>query len=275
MPREDLDAPEIATSGQSRPGSRKQTKPLSTEDKSRFGKYAATIDSLEITDIQREFLINRWFDQVDWMSNEAAKNRKWYELLRSIVIIGSALVPALVTVGSLALTVGNPNSSTISLERSSGAPALPLPAANTSDTPPPFEQTAIVASRSQPLAITPTNPSTVDLSFLNSPYTASFAAFIVSQVVAICAAIDQFFKYGDRWRHYRRSVELLKSDGWQFFQLTGLYAAYAKKGGHEEAFALFANQVESIIRSDVEGYISQIAAPKQLPAKDEDDAAPV
>ena len=274
MPREDLDASEIAISDHNRPGSRQQTKPLSAEDKSRFGKYAATIDSLKITDIQREFLINRWFDQLDWMSNEAAKNRKWYEALRSIVIIGSALVPALVTVGSLAPTFSNFNAQNISFERSSSPPALLLPPESASRTQP-LEQIAIVSLRSQPLAITPANPSTVDLSFLNSPYMASFAAFIVSQVVAICAAIDQFFKYGDRWRHYRRSVELLKSDGWQFFQLTGLYAAYAKKGGHEEAFALFANQVESIIRSDVEGYISQIAAPKQLPARDRDDADPV
>jgi Protein of unknown function (DUF4231) len=274
MAKQDLDQSEAATSGGNRRGSSKQAQPPKAEGKSRFRKYQATIDSLKITDIQREFLINRWFDQVDWMSNEAAKNQKWYEVLRSIVIIGSALVPALVTVGSLAPTFASLNAQKISFERSSDLPALLLPPEHRSGTQP-LEQIAIVSLRSQPLAITPANPSTVDLSFLNSPYTASFAAFVVSQVVAICAAIDQFFKYGDRWRHYRRSVELLKSEGWQFFQLAGLYAVYVKKGEHEEAFALFANQVETIIRSDVEGYISQIAVPKQLPAQDKDDADPV
>lgn len=259
MVKEDVGAREVSAAVENRP-----------EDKSRFRKYAATIDSLHITDVQREFLINRWFDQVDWMSNEAAKNRKWYELLRSVVIIGSALVPALVTVGSLAPTFTNLNAPSVSLERSGGVSMQLLPG-DTLITQP-TDQVAIVPSRSQPLAITPTNPSTVDLGFLNSPYLASFAAFVVSQVVAICAAIDQFFKYGDRWRHYRRSVELLKSDGWQFFQLTGPYATYAKNGGHEEAFALFANQVENIIRSDVEGYISQIASPKAPVGKDRDDS---
>lgn len=259
MVKEDVGVREVSTADGNR-----------LEDKSRFRKYAATIDSLQITDVQREFLINRWFDQVDWMSNEAAKNRKWYELLRSIVIIGSALVPALVTVGSLAPTFTNLNAPQISLERSDGVPVRLL-SDGTRMTPPP-EPLAIVPSRSQLLAAPPATPSTVDLGFLNSPYLASFAAFAVSQVVAICAAIDQFFKYGDRWRHYRRSVELLKSDGWQFFQLTGPYATYAKKGGHEEAFALFANQVENIIRSDVEGYISQIASPKAPTGKDRDDS---
>lgn len=271
MAREDLDTAEEATSVGNRRGSHKKALPLSAEDKSRFRKYAATIDSLKITDVQREFLKNRWFDQVDWMSNEAAKNRRWYELLRSIVIIGSAIVPTLVTFGSLAPTFNNINSQKISFEPSGETPAILLSPENASGVQH-FDNIAIASSQSQLIATTPTNPSTVDLSFISSPYMASFAAFILSQLVAICAAIDQFFKYGDRWRHYRRSVELLKSDGWQFFQLTGPYAIYAKKGGHEEAFALFANQVESIIRSDVEGYINQIAAPKQLNSRDQDDS---
>ncbi len=271
MAREDLDTAEVATSAGNRRGSHKKTLPLSAEDKSRFRKYAATIDSLKITDIQREFLKNRWFDQVDWMSNEAAKNRRWYELLRSIVIIGSAIVPTLVTFGTLAPAFSNINSQKISFEPFGETPAILLSRENTSGIER-LDTISIASSQSQLVAPTPTNPLTGDLSFINSSHIASIAAFILSQLVAICAAIDQFFKYGDRWRHYRRSVELLKSDGWQFFQLTGPYAIYARKGGHEEAFALFANQVESIIRSDVEGYINQIAAPKQLNLREQDDA---
>ena len=34
-------------------------------------------------------------------------------------------------------------------------------------------------------------------------------------------AVEGFFHYGDRWRHYRRTVELLKSHGWQLFELAG------------------------------------------------------
>jgi len=261
MSQEDLDTRRVNASNGNRP-----------EEKARFKKYAATINYLNVTDIQREFLKNRWFDQVDWMSDEAAKNRKYYELLRSIVIIGSAIVPALVTFGSLTSSSINPNLQTKSLERSGGALVVGLPPGNTSGAPT-LGTTAIAPSQvqSQPSISQLASPAAVDLGFIQSP---SFAALILSQVVAICAAIDQFFKYGDRWRHYRRSVELLKSSGWQFFQLSGAYAAYATKGGHEAAFALFANQVEEIIRSDVEGYISQIANPKQLTSKDQDESDP-
>lgn len=265
MAKQDLDQSEPANLGKNRP-----------EDKPRFQKYAQTIKFLKITDIQREFLINRWFDQVDWMSNEAAKNRKWYEVLRSIVIVGSAIVPALVTFGTLAPTSDHNNPQKTSFALPTKTPDIFLPPETILVVQPlnvqPLNQIALASSQSQLSTTTATNSSTTGQGF--TPYKASILALVLSQVVAICAAIDQFFKYGDRWRHYRRSVELLKSDGWQFFQLTGLYAAYAKKGGHEAAFALFANQVENIIHSDVEGYISQIAAPKQLSAKDKDDDDP-
>jgi hypothetical protein len=48
------------------------------------------------------------------------------------------------------------------------------------------------------------------------------STFVISQLVAISAAVEEFFHYGERWRHYRRTVESLKTQGWQFSQLTGL-----------------------------------------------------
>jgi hypothetical protein len=90
-----------------------------------------------------------------------------------------------------------------------------------------------------------------------------WSTFLLSQAVAISAATEQFFNYGERWRHYRRSVELLKSQGWQFFQLSGAYAPYNKSGGHKEAFTLFANHIEEIIQRDVEVYSNQVAQEKQ------------
>lgn len=87
----------------------------------------------------------------------------------------------------------------------------------------------------------------------------------ISTVVAACAAVEEFFKYGERWRHYRRSVESLKTQGWQFSQLTGLYTQYPT---HEEAFDFFASQVEDIIQKDVEIYSTTVAA-----AKKHEDAA--
>jgi hypothetical protein len=93
----------------------------------------------------------------------------------------------------------------------------------------------------------------------------SWSAFVLSQVVAISAATEQFFNYGDRWRNYRRSVESLKTQGWQFFQLSGPYLPFKT---HEEAFNTFAGQVEQIIQQDVEIYATQITQPK---GRDDDD----
>jgi len=81
------------------------------------------------------------------------------------------------------------------------------------------------------------------------------STFVLSQTVAICAATEQFFNYGERWRHYRRSVETLKTQGWQFFELTG---PYENSKTHEEAFTIFAHQVEQILQHDVEIYSTQL-----------------
>ncbi|MEH2420380.1 MAG: DUF4231 domain-containing protein [Nostoc sp.] len=87
-----------------------------------------------------------------------------------------------------------------------------------------------------------------------------WSTFGLSQIVAISAAIEEFFHYGERWRHYRRTVESLKSQGWQFSQLTGPYRNYTS---HEQAFNLFAGQVEDIIQRDVEIYATQVVQEKK------------
>jgi Protein of unknown function (DUF4231) len=86
------------------------------------------------------------------------------------------------------------------------------------------------------------------------------STFVISQLVAISAAVEEFFHYGERWRHYRRTVESLKTQGWQFSQLTGPYRNYTS---HEEAFNFFAGQVEDIIQRDVEIYATQVVQEKK------------
>jgi hypothetical protein len=87
-----------------------------------------------------------------------------------------------------------------------------------------------------------------------------WSTFGLSQVVAISAAIEEFFHYGERWRHYRRTVESLKTQGWQFSQLTGPYRNYTT---HEQAFNVFAGYVEDIIQRDVEIYATQVVQEKK------------
>lgn len=114
-------------------------------------------------------------------------------------------------------------------------------------------------------------PALVSLNFSDSnnpqlKQALSISTFVLSQLVAISAASDQFFNHGDGWRHYRRSVETMKTQGWQFFELSGPYQACKT---HDEAFNLFAGQVEDILQKDVEVYATQVA---QTQKEDKDEA---
>jgi hypothetical protein len=84
-----------------------------------------------------------------------------------------------------------------------------------------------------------------------------WTVFGLGLVVALAAAIEGFFHYSDRWPHYRRLAELLKSEGWQFFQLSGQYAGAA---GHTAAYPQFAAHVEAIIQRDVEVFFTAVIA---------------
>ena len=74
------------------------------------------------------------------------------------------------------------------------------------------------------------------------------AAIFVSLLVAISVAADEFFHFGERRRHYRRTAELLKIQAWQFFQLSGPYQSMPS---HGTAYPLFAGKVEKTIRNEV------------------------
>jgi Protein of unknown function (DUF4231) len=82
-----------------------------------------------------------------------------------------------------------------------------------------------------------------------------WAVFGLGLVVALAAAIEGFFHYGERWPHYRRLAELLKSEGWQFFQLSGQYAGAAR---HVDVYPLFAAHVEAIVQQDVEVFFTSV-----------------
>ncbi|HEV2006358.1 MAG TPA: DUF4231 domain-containing protein [Candidatus Limnocylindrales bacterium] len=81
--------------------------------------------------------------------------------------------------------------------------------------------------------------------------------FVISLTVAILAALEEVFHFGERWRHYRRTSERLKSLGWQFMMLTGEFRRYAT---HADAFHAFTTDVENALNEDVEGYLTEVAA---------------
>jgi hypothetical protein len=87
-----------------------------------------------------------------------------------------------------------------------------------------------------------------------------YLTFIVSLLVAISVAVEEFFHYGERWRHYRNTAERLKIEGWEFFQLSGSYKEYKV---HGNAYTAFASKVEEILREEVGVYMSEIARDKK------------
>jgi hypothetical protein len=93
------------------------------------------------------------------------------------------------------------------------------------------------------------------------------AVFAISLAVAISGAVEGFFRYGDRWRHYRQTAETLKSEGWEFFQLSSHYSRYQNLA---EAYPRFAGWVEDVIRHDVEAYISQVVREKEEKQQEHD-----
>jgi hypothetical protein len=87
-----------------------------------------------------------------------------------------------------------------------------------------------------------------------------YLSIIIGLIVAISAASEQFFNYGERWRHYRHTVETLKMEGWKFFQLSDNYQNYKK---HSDAYPAFAKLVENVIQRDVDVFITEIVKEKK------------
>jgi hypothetical protein len=80
-------------------------------------------------------------------------------------------------------------------------------------------------------------------------------AFFTSLMVAGLAAYEEVLHFGERWRHYRRSAELLKTAGWQYLTLSGAFKRFKT---HDDAFTAFTERVEDLLNQDVEGYMSAV-----------------
>jgi hypothetical protein len=86
------------------------------------------------------------------------------------------------------------------------------------------------------------------------------ATFVLSLIVAICAAIEGFFRFGDRWRHYRQTAEWLKSEGWRYLQLADRYARFPD---HLAAYSVFARRIEMGMAQEVESYITEVTVERR------------
>ncbi|NER38428.1 MAG: DUF4231 domain-containing protein [Oscillatoria sp. SIO1A7] len=99
-------------------------------------------------------------------------------------------------------------------------------------------------------------PALVSLTFNSNPLGEKFEigwiAFGLSQVVAVSAALEESFGFAKKRVEYRKSAELLKSEGWKFLQLT---SSYQDNADHKEAYPTFAKRVEKLIQEDVQAFM--------------------
>ena len=76
-------------------------------------------------------------------------------------------------------------------------------------------------------------------------------------IVAATTTVEHFLSSGVRWRHYRGSVEIMKSEGWLYLQLAGPYAQHPTLAA---ALPDFVDHVETFMRGEVREYVATIIA---------------
>jgi len=101
-------------------------------------------------------------------------------------------------------------------------------------------------------------PALVGLHVNNTQWWApaiQWLAFTLGLIVAMAAALEGFFRWGDRWRHFRLRREQLFAEGWAFLELAG---AYRRFDSHQEGFKSFVTRTEEKIGQEVQVYISEV-----------------
>ncbi len=95
-----------------------------------------------------------------------------------------------------------------------------------------------------------------------SEFEVKWVVFALGLLVAISGAVEEFFRFGERWRHYRQHLEALKTEGWQFVQLIGNYGS-EQYPTHAAAYTKFATRVEEILQREVGVYVTEVMAKKE------------
>jgi hypothetical protein len=100
-------------------------------------------------------------------------------------------------------------------------------------------------------------PSLIGFGLGTGESVVEWVAWSTGLLVAIAAAFESLLRPGDVWREKRAAGELLKIEGWRFFQLLGSYRGKS----HKEAFPEFAETVERLIEHEIGEYLAA-AAPR-------------
>ena len=150
------------------------------------------INSLTLnSETDRHILKSRFLYEVLNYDARRDHTKKYYNLFRFAVTVGSILLPALLSIGQM-------------------------------------------------------DPSKLPRNFDQISY---WSTWSISLTVTVCNGFLQLFSLDKNYFEYALTSEQLKTEGWQFLQLSGKYDEYAD---HKEAYRPFCKSIELIKRKQVE-----------------------
>ena len=109
-------------------------------------------------------------------------------------------------------------------------------------------------------------PSLIGFSIGGGSEAVEWAAWGTGLAVAVAAALESLYRWGDIWREKRAAGELLKAEGQRFLHLIGRYRGRT----HAQAFPEFAETVERFIEQEIGDYLAA-AIPRATSDKDAND----
>ena len=171
--------------------SAKGTTDLSYDD-SYANQVNTIINTLDLdSETDRGILKSRFLSEVVEYERRKLKTKKYYDVFRFIVTIGSILLPAILSLGQM-------------------------------------------------------DPSKLPKNFDQWTY---WSSWTISLMVTASNGFLQLFSLDKNYFEYALSTEQLKTEGWQYFQLSG---KYEDDESHQEAYKAFSKSIENIKRKQVE-----------------------
>ena len=150
------------------------------------------IDTLELeSETDRRILKSRFLAEVLRYEKRKNHTKKYYNVFRFIVTIGSILLPAILSLGQM-------------------------------------------------------DPAKLPAHFDQVTY---WTSWTISLMVTASNGFLQLFSLDKNYFEYALTTEQLKTEGWQFFQLSG---KYEDDESHKEAYKVFSKSIENIKRKQVE-----------------------
>ena len=161
-------------------------------DDSYANQVNTIIDTLVLdSETDRGILKSRFLSEVVDYERRKLKTKKYYDIFRFIVTIGSILLPAILSLGQM-------------------------------------------------------DPAKLPKNFDQWTY---WSSWTISLMVTASNGFLQLFSLDKNYFEYALTTEQLKTEGWQYFQLSG---KYEDDKSHQEAYKAFSKSIENIKRKQVE-----------------------